>query len=579
MKNFCFKLKILLIIIFFISISMSYFLKSNAQAGTEKAGIIKTFFDEGRQFEDEGKYDQAIEVYTKTIEMSPELAEAYFNRGLVYKKKNEFDNAMADYNKAVERKPDFAMAYNNIGNIFNKKQEFEKAIKNYSKAVNLDKNYALAYFNRCTVWEQKGDIKRAIKDIKSALKLKPDDKVFIEGLKYLETRLEEKPAVDNTREKSDIRYLVLKNINIRSGPSVKYKKTGEIYKGVSVSVEKIEGDWAKLGESSWVYAKLLRAEQYSDFEIDRRNNSNIYNSEGNTLSGAGSFFAKVNINVRRGPSTSFMRVGKLIKGARIDVIEIAAGWAKIGKEKWVLAKLLDDTDQYRLNNQTTEVVQSDAVTIPLVFVKEELSTQENRGRYFADKNINIRSGSSLDFPKIGLLKAGSPVYVVENINGWAKIGEKNWVYAQLLVKDSVREYSEDVLPKKTNGLFVIIKTAIVRLKPDHNSNNIGVLEKGLKVVVFEETGGWARIGEDKWISKKNIEIEESMPVKSDQLEYKNNLYIAYANLIIRSGPSTDQDIVASVVKGMYIDVEKIDNGWAKIGENKWIYAKYLKKYN
>ncbi len=582
MKNINFKLKLFLLTFFIISVLNPFFLISNVQAEAGKSDTIKKLFDKGRRFELEGSYGQAIEVYTQVIEIAPELAEAYFNRGLVYKKKNEFDNALADYSKAIEKKPDFAMAYNNRGNIFNKKREFEKAIKNYSKAVSLDKNYALAYFNRCTVWEQKGEIKKAVHDLKIALKLKPGEKVFIEGLKYLETRLEKTPAlddiekivdVDNAEKIAGITYVVLKNVNVRSGPSIEYEKTGEIYKGVTVTVEKIDGDWAKLGKRRWVYAKLL-----SKFEVNKNSISGLYDSNDDVLAEQGYFIAKVNINIRRGPSTAFMHTGKILKGTKVEVIEITDGWAKIGEYKWVLARLLDNTGQ-GIKNQTTDLLQPDKIKKSSVFVKEESLVQKNVGRYFADRNINIRSGPSQKFSKLGLLKAKLPVYVVESVNGWAKIGVNSWIYGQLLVKDSTGDHSADILSGRNKALFVISKTAVVRLKPALDSNNIGMLEKGLKVVVFEEKGDWARIGEDKWINKKFIEIEYSMPVKSAEPEYKNNLYVVAANLVVRSGPSTDHGIVASLIKGMYIDVKKIDNDWAEMGENKWVYAKYLKKHN
>ena len=59
----------------------------------------------GLAYSESGEHDQAIEDFTKAIELKPECAEAYANRGTAYRDKGEMDKAIADYTKSIVLKP------------------------------------------------------------------------------------------------------------------------------------------------------------------------------------------------------------------------------------------------------------------------------------------------------------------------------------------------------------------------------------------------------------------------------------------------------------------------------------------
>ena len=68
----------------------------------------------GNALKDQGKLDEAIEAYNKSISLKPDYAEAYSNMGLALKDQGKLDEAIEAYNKAISLKPDYADAHQNL---------------------------------------------------------------------------------------------------------------------------------------------------------------------------------------------------------------------------------------------------------------------------------------------------------------------------------------------------------------------------------------------------------------------------------------------------------------------------------
>ena len=69
-------------------------------------------------------YDKAIEQYTVAIEkQTTKVHVAYINRGMAYEKLGDFDNAEQDYRYAMDLLPDAALPQVRLEQLFRKKQE------------------------------------------------------------------------------------------------------------------------------------------------------------------------------------------------------------------------------------------------------------------------------------------------------------------------------------------------------------------------------------------------------------------------------------------------------------------------
>jgi tetratricopeptide (TPR) repeat protein len=71
-------------------------------------------WQEGYRAHMDGDLERAVELYTKSIELSP-TAEAYTFRGWAYSHMGRTDDAIAECHKAIEVDPDFGNPYNDIG--------------------------------------------------------------------------------------------------------------------------------------------------------------------------------------------------------------------------------------------------------------------------------------------------------------------------------------------------------------------------------------------------------------------------------------------------------------------------------
>ena len=121
-----------------------------------------------------GELDEAIEAYSQSIGLRPQVASPYNNRGSAYGNKGDYECAIADYTKAIELKSDDAEAYKNRGNAYGEKGDYECAIADYTKAIELKSDDAEAYNNRGVTYQEKGEIDLAIADYTKAIELNPE---------------------------------------------------------------------------------------------------------------------------------------------------------------------------------------------------------------------------------------------------------------------------------------------------------------------------------------------------------------------------------------------------------------------
>lgn len=100
--------------------------------------ISETYNNEGLELYDLGKYEEAIELYDKAINLENkgirDIEICYYNRGRAYFKLENYEKAIGDYTKAIEISPkskyysDRAVAYERLG-------EYEKAALDNMRAL------------------------------------------------------------------------------------------------------------------------------------------------------------------------------------------------------------------------------------------------------------------------------------------------------------------------------------------------------------------------------------------------------------------------------------------------------------
>ncbi len=112
--------------------------------------------------------ERAIQHYTKSLEMHPQMDAAYYNRGLTYAAIGEYDRAIKDYDIVINRNSEDAHAYNERGEVLLYQGEFDKAIKDYNTAIKLEPDSGYFYLNRSKAWLYLQEWKKAKSDLTSA---------------------------------------------------------------------------------------------------------------------------------------------------------------------------------------------------------------------------------------------------------------------------------------------------------------------------------------------------------------------------------------------------------------------------
>ena len=165
-------------------------------------------------------------------------------------------------------------------------------------------------------------------------------------------------------------------VNVRSGPSTSYGKVGYLNGGTKVEIVGID---AKTG---WYKIKYNNGYAYV---------SNLYVIIQNESTKPG--IATSGVNVRSGPSTSYKKLGYLNSGTKVDIIEKDAktGWYKI-----------------KYNNGY-------AYASKLYIAEIKTGTTKS--------GVNVRSGPSSSYGKVGYLNGGTKVEIVgtDAKTGWYKI--------------------------------------------------------------------------------------------------------------------------------------------------------------
>lgn len=208
----------------------------------------------GCSYDNLGEYDKAISDYNKAIELDPENSTIYNNRGYLYFTLREYDKAILDLEEAIRLDPNNADAYGDRGYLYGDLGDCDKAIGDYSRSIELNPNNADTYVNRGYVYDQLKKYNEAISDYCRAIELDPDNAVAYNnrgGIYIVLGRTDE--AI------SDLN----KAIELKAEVANPYKHLGNIYKEQGDYTKSIEF-LSKAIELDLKYkeAYLLRAEVY-----------------------------------------------------------------------------------------------------------------------------------------------------------------------------------------------------------------------------------------------------------------------------------------------------------------------------
>lgn len=117
-------------------------------------------------------FDQAVEAYSKAIDLRPFYADAHVGLGDARAAKGDVDGAIAGYQKALTFDPVNPRVYLSLGKIYySEKGLYYESVSAYKKAIDLDARSVEARMGLGEVYEDKGLYKEAIEEYRKVIDL------------------------------------------------------------------------------------------------------------------------------------------------------------------------------------------------------------------------------------------------------------------------------------------------------------------------------------------------------------------------------------------------------------------------
>ncbi len=119
------------------------------------------------------KYDEALEIYLRTIDKAPGFTPLYCLLGDVYLALGRFEDAITEYKMAIWLDTLNIPAYKHLCQAYEEQGDFDSAVEIYNKILKITPNLPEVHANLANILYVKGDVKGAISHFQTAVTLNP----------------------------------------------------------------------------------------------------------------------------------------------------------------------------------------------------------------------------------------------------------------------------------------------------------------------------------------------------------------------------------------------------------------------
>lgn len=142
----------------------------------QKGRVAEYFYNQGKEQARYGNVKEALDNYTRAIQIEPGYADAYARRCGSRLTLEDDEGAMQDCQRAIDLDSNNAIAYLNWGNLYAEQRDQDNANKNYTRSVELssrliqlNQDDADAYYYRGAARFRLADYRGAIEDATQAI--------------------------------------------------------------------------------------------------------------------------------------------------------------------------------------------------------------------------------------------------------------------------------------------------------------------------------------------------------------------------------------------------------------------------
>jgi protein O-mannosyl-transferase len=137
----------------------------NCWAGHNNLGLVLS---------EQGKVDEAMIQYQKSLDLNPLYIKAHTNLGTALVQRGRIEEGISHFRRAIEIAPFDIEARNNLGNTLAQEGRLDEALAEFQKAVEVEPRDAGVWYNFGSAQVLKGSLDEAIADFQKALSLNPD---------------------------------------------------------------------------------------------------------------------------------------------------------------------------------------------------------------------------------------------------------------------------------------------------------------------------------------------------------------------------------------------------------------------
>lgn len=137
-------------------------------------------------FERNRVWNDRISLWGDSVAKSPAKARPHNNLGVALKDQGRVEEAVTHFNKTIQLDPQFTEAYNNLANAYILQGQIDKALINYRIALDIDPNNPTLHTNLANALVKRWELEEALLHYGQALRLDPGNQET--RLNYLSTQ-------------------------------------------------------------------------------------------------------------------------------------------------------------------------------------------------------------------------------------------------------------------------------------------------------------------------------------------------------------------------------------------------------
>lgn len=138
----------------------------------------KQFYKVGKEFFENGKLQDAIDQFSKAIDVDPDYEDAFEARALAYETLGNFEEAVEDYEKLAIFNDKNEVAFYNIARMYFAVGQNEKALSNVNKSLDIKRLYEEGQQLKVSILLEMEKYNDALETAKEALRYKESDVNF-----------------------------------------------------------------------------------------------------------------------------------------------------------------------------------------------------------------------------------------------------------------------------------------------------------------------------------------------------------------------------------------------------------------